>query len=186
MKKVFSIVICGLFLGAVTAMISSLAKRSQTSSQRWPSSASQIQWQGKHQRLLEISIDAVGGIPDSDEKDLVLRARIQGLQPLAGEVFYQWILPPEASLVAGELSDSVMGLPDPEKYLEPEVTVHGVSHEDGQAKIVVLQVYTVIDGVKIGNSAVFSTAPQSATSVGQSQEKSASKVTTGLPAHIQQ
>ncbi len=196
MKKLISLVISGLFLGMTTAMIGNLLLRpkaitSQTSSDhRFPSSTtvnqSILQWQGKHQRLLEASISPVGGIPNNDEKDLVLKAHIRGLQPLMGEVYYNWILPPGASVVAGELSDSIASLPDPEKFLETEITVQGISHEEGGPKIVILQVYTLIDGVKIGNSAVFSTESESVQLSPSSQEKEGSLTAHPLPANIQQ
>lgn len=143
-------------------------------------------WQGKHQRLLETEILAVGGIPLSDNQDLLLKGRVHAIQPIAGEVHYNWILPAGASLVAGELSDSVNSLPDPNKYLELEITVQGVSRED-ENKVVILQAYSEVNGVRIGNSTAFSTKAEETNLAGQSQHKlDASTNKQPLPSHIQQ
>ena len=182
MKKIFSILILGAFTGILLGLISNLAKPNQ----RLPSSTLLAkQWQGKHQRLLGVTIENQSGLPPSDDKELVLKAKIWGLQPILGEVHYRWILPPEASLVAGELSDSVESLPDPKKFIDRDLTLLGVSAEGPEPKLIILQVYTEIDGVNIGSTAVFSTQPEIKTKSPAAEEKSASE-SLDLPKHIQQ
>lgn len=138
---------------------------------------------GKNQRLLDVRISAVGGIPDSEEKDLVLRFRIQGTEPISTELFYTWVLPPEASLVSGELSDSISNLMNPKVPFEKEITIQGVSLEDA-SKVVVLQVYTEIDGVRIGNAAVFSPKPENLQTEKVFMGKSTVKSSPALPRDV--
>ncbi len=164
-------------LGAVGALLSNAKK----SSLRSP--AATAVWQGKHHRLFEVSVSSRQGLPETDEQDLILKGTIQGLQPIEGEVYYKWILPPGASLVSGDLEDSVVGLPDPRKFLETKITIHGVSRESEEARLVILQVYTKVNGVRIGSTAVFSNRPDEVDGIQNFQAKESARA---LPAHIHQ
>jgi hypothetical protein len=186
MKKIISLVIVssfsGFIFGVVGVFLSSFNRNSEENLNRFRLPAS-FTWQGKHQRLFEVSIVSRNSLPDTEEQDLVLLGTIQGLQPIEGEVYYKWILPPGASLVSGELEDSVSGLSDPQKFLEREITIHGVSHESIEARLVILQVYTEEGGVRMGNTAVFSNRPDDISGVQAFQAKDSS---TALPRHIHQ
>ena len=62
--------------------------------------------QGKNNRLLNITISPVSGLPDHDSQEITLQALITLLQPIDGDLEYHWILPDGVEHVSGELKDS--------------------------------------------------------------------------------
>lgn len=150
MKKIFVIAVIGVSLGITAGIFMKTTGKSSSNSLRQPSSLS-----GKHQRLFDVLVKAPQGIPSSDEKDLELQASITLLQPLKGEVHFQWVLPDGAQIFEGEVSDSVAELPAGQ-VLTKKIVLQGVSTEDSN-KLVTLQVWMDVDGVKLGGAGVFAT-----------------------------
>jgi hypothetical protein len=153
MKKLISLILLGLFSGFALSYLADFGSNTKMAIRN---PAAEI-WQGKHQRAFEVQIHSKQGLSPEDDQDLVLLGKITPMGALGTEVFYKWILPEGASVVDGELEDSLVGL-KPGQLLEKEITLHSMSL-DGENKIVVLQVWTNIDGVKIGGAGVFATKP---------------------------
>ncbi len=122
--------------------------------------------EGKIGQALTVNITPVGGIPDRDDQELRLKVEVTLNQPMDNnEVFFQWILPPEASLVEGNLQDSWSDL-HPGQTASNEISVVNVSKE-GFMKTISLNAHGVSGGRNFGNVAVFATQdfrpPSSAT-----------------------
>lgn len=108
---VFVLALCGLAIGGALAYF-----RTQPASIRNPASVLPApnlrvlpyahSLQGKNNRLLDITISPVSGLPENDNQEITLQALVTLLQPIAGELEYHWILPEGVELVSGELNDS--------------------------------------------------------------------------------
>ncbi|PIS11062.1 MAG: hypothetical protein COT73_06015 [Bdellovibrio sp. CG10_big_fil_rev_8_21_14_0_10_47_8] len=111
---------------------------------------------GKINQAFEVKISVIGGIPETDDQELRLRAQVTLNHPVQnGELTYHWILPEGASVVSGELEDSWPGV-QPGQTATTEISVLGVSKE-GLAKNVTLNVNGSSQGVQYANSGSFAT-----------------------------
>ncbi|MEZ0391639.1 MAG: hypothetical protein ACAH59_05450 [Pseudobdellovibrionaceae bacterium] len=109
----------------------------------------------KPHQALQVEISAVGGIPDHDEQELRLKAEVTLNRPIDQEVKFQWSLPPDASVVSGELEDAWPNLL-PGQKASTEIIVTGVSKES-VAKTVTLHVSALSNGVNFAGSGSFAT-----------------------------
>lgn len=149
-KKFFSMIILGFILGGISSVL--LVKKSV---RRNPASQNgQGPLIGKHSSLFQIHIYANSELPDAENQDVVLKARILPAQKISSEVYFQWVLPPSVHLVSGEIADSIPGVNIPVSGFELEITVQGLS-QHSEPRPVILQVYSEIGDVRIGNAGVF-------------------------------
>lgn len=154
MKKIFSVIILGGFLGSVVALLSS-APLTKSTSERKPSSQGLI---GKQQRLFDIKIKALRGLPKDPTQEVALQAKVTLLQDIHNvEVHYRWVLPEPVKILDGQQNDSVVGLQSAQSFVR-NITVDGLTTE-GEPQVLVLQVYAEVGGVNIGSAGVFSTKP---------------------------
>lgn len=116
---------------------------------------------GKPQRTMDITIQAMHGIPSTNNQEIVLRADVRLLQSLGQNIEYKWILPADAVVVEGNLDDVWQNL-NPGQTASVEISLLNVSRET--PKTVVFQAFGLVDGVRMGGTAAFSTAATSATS----------------------
>jgi hypothetical protein len=159
-KKILLLAGFGLTLGGLTAWLQ------ETQSHRFPASALlpaprlKLQpWShslnGKMNQAITVEISAVGGVPESDDQELRLKAEVTVNQPIQGDMEYVWTLPADASLVSGELSDVWAGL-QAGQTATAEISVLNVSKES-VAKTVTLHVSAEGHGVKYASSGSFAT-----------------------------
>jgi hypothetical protein len=181
MKKVMPLILSGIAIGAIAGMFLKNSEPAFTDLQRRPSSEA---LSGKHQRLFEVLIKPSSSMPSSDNKDLELEASITLLQPQKGEVHFQWVLPEGAQIVEGEVSDSVANLLAGQ-VLTRKLVVQGVSQE-GINKIVSLQVWMDVDGVKMGGAGVFATHAEELQISGSSASNKLQSEEHPLPKSLQQ
>ncbi len=157
-KQVYIISFVGLMVGVLGA------KYYQGSVSRKPSSlpAPQLKvkpWAhspfAKMGQAIEVRISAVGGVPERDDQDLRLQALVTLNRPVDQEVKYQWVLPPEASVVSGELEDAWPNM-QANQIATAEIVINGVSKESIE-KTVTLYVSAVGNGVRYASSGSFAT-----------------------------
>lgn len=113
---------------------------------------------GKMNQSIDVRLEALGGIPDNDEQELRLIAHVTLHRPIDQELSYQWVLPPGAELVSGELEDVWPGI-QPGQTVSTEISLLGVSKE-GLVKSVTLHVSGISQSVKYANSGSFTTSPR--------------------------
>lgn len=109
----------------------------------------------KAHQAISVKISAVGGVPDHDDQDLHLKAEVTLHRPIDQEVKFQWNLPPDASLVSGEMEDAWPNL-QPGQTATAEIVISGVSKES-VAKTVTLHVSGLSNGVQYASSGSFAT-----------------------------
>lgn len=110
---------------------------------------------GKLNQAMDVKIYAVGGIPDRDDQELRLRAEVRLNRPIDQEVKFQWNLPPDASVVSGELEDAWANLQQGQ-IASTEIVIMGVSKES-VAKTVTLHVSGLSNGVNFASAGSFAT-----------------------------
>jgi hypothetical protein len=141
-KKYISLVILGVIVGGVFSVLTIKNK-----AQRRP--ANIINPRG-HQDLFEIKIYSTQQLPENEDQDVKIKAKVQPKQKLNSEIYYNWILPKDVVLVDGELSDSVPGKMLTQESFEIEITLQGISQS--MQPPISLQVYTEIGDIRHGNS----------------------------------
>jgi hypothetical protein len=109
----------------------------------------------KAHQAIEVKVSAVNGVPDHDEQELRLRAEVTLRRPIEQEVKFEWSLPPDASLVSGEISDAWPNL-KPGQTATTEIVILGVSKES-VTKTVTLHVSGISNGVQYASSGSFAT-----------------------------
>lgn len=139
------------------------------------------QWAGKHSSPFQIQISAPKGVPANENADLELIAKVSVQQTFNEDIEFNWILPPGVDLVDGDLQDSLSGLQAGQSF-ERRLVVHGFTKGDA-SQIIVLQVSTEDNGVRIGSAGVFKEQPEAAVAAGLSTSP---KKNQPLPKSIQQ
>lgn len=119
---------------------------------------------GKHATPFQIQISAPKGVPAKEGSELELVAEIRVQQSFTGDIDFNWILPPGVLLVAGELQDSVAGLEAGQTF-QRKLVIQGFTKGD-DSQIVVLQVSTEENGVRLGGAGVFKELSEPALAVG--------------------
>lgn len=109
----------------------------------------------KAHQAIEVKVFAVDGVPDHEEQELRLRAEVTLRRPIDQEVKFEWSLPPDASLVSGEISDAWPNL-KPGQTATTEIVILGVSKES-VTKTVTLHVSGLSNGVQYASSGSFAT-----------------------------
>ncbi len=110
----------------------------------------------------QISIEAPNGVANSDQQETFLKAKITALKDFSGTVKYHWSIPEGAESLSTDAPIAAEDQPNELKnfknkqFVQPEISLLGFSKE-GKPKIVVLQVFTEENGIKISQSAVFVT-----------------------------
>lgn len=158
LKKLFLISFFGFAIGGLGILFWQAVNRNPASTlptthQRpkpWADSLS-----GKMNQAMTVVITPIGGIPDHDEQDLLLKAEVTLNQNIDGEVTFQWTLPPEASVVSGELQDAWANL-KPGQTATAEITINHVSRE-GLSKTIFFHAMGKTSGIKIGGVGAFAT-----------------------------
>ncbi len=174
-KKFFSIIVLGFIVGSVSSILF-LKKVSY----RKPASQTII---GKHKSLFSISIDSKQALPDEENQDVELVAKIIPTEKIETEVYFNWVLPDDVYLVSGDLSDSIPGKRIPPSGFSVSITVQGLSAKQ-VAKPMTLQVYTELGDVRMGNAGVFNPDNFNQRSPQSYQQKT--KASNLLPKGIQQ
>ncbi len=158
-KKISILAVTGLVLGGLTAWLQESQVGRHPASQfpapklhvkPWTDSLS-----GKLHQSISVQITPVGGVPDNDDQELRLKAEVTLHQAVAGDVHFQWSLPPDASVVSGELADAWPNL-QPGQTATTEISLLNVSKES-VAKTVTLHVSADGNGVKYASSGSFAT-----------------------------
>lgn len=114
--------------------------------------------QGKMHRTMDVLVEPVGGIPDREDQDLTLRASIQLLQPVQGDLVYKWHLPEGVSLVSGQLEDTLQKL-EVNQVATLEITVQGVARL-GEIRHITLHAFAEESGGRIGGAGLFTNMPE--------------------------
>ncbi len=127
---------------------------------------------GKLNQSITVQIMPVDGVPDRDDQDLRLRAEVTLNRPVDQEVKFQWTLPPEASLVSGEIEDAWPNLL-PGQTATTEIVVQGVSKES-LLNTVTLHVSALSQGVRYASAGSF--APNSVEASSESESIGVMKV----------
>ena len=131
---------------------------SKTQHRNLASNEKLVSLQAKPDRMIDVKIQVLNGIPKRDDQDLTLRAIVTLKKPIVHDLEFKWMLPPGAQVVAGQEEDSWANL-QVGQSVETEITVNGVSLESSSS-VVVFHADTDINGVKIGGSAVFTPKPE--------------------------
>jgi hypothetical protein len=159
-KKISLLAAVGLLLGALGSYFYSGHQTSRRLASELPPPKLKLKpWAhplvGKLDQAMDVQIVAVGGIPDTDDQELRLRAEVRLNHPIDQEVKFQWTLPPDASVVSGELEDAWPNL-QVNQIASTEIVLTGVSKES-VAKTVTLHVSGLSNGVKFGGYGAFAT-----------------------------
>lgn len=110
---------------------------------------------GKLQEAISVKVYAVSGLPENDSQELTLRAEVTLNRPLDTEAEWQWVLPEEAKLISGEVTDSWPGL-EVGQTATTEISLVGVSKE-GSVKTVSFMVHGNSGSIKFGGAGHFAT-----------------------------
>jgi len=158
-KKISILAVAGLVLGGATAWIQESHSLRRPASQ-FPAPKLKLQpWtdslHSKINQSITVRLTPIGGVPDNDEQELRLKAEVTLHQAVQGEVQYVWSLPPDASVVSGELSDAWPNLQQGQTATA-EISVLNVSKES-VAKTITLHVSALGNGVKYASSGSFAT-----------------------------
>ena len=137
---------------AATRSIATVDKAPQTA----PQTGAKIL--GKHDRMLEVSVEATDQLPTiGDDIEVRVIARVTLRRAISGDLHFKWVLPEGVHVVAGQTQDSWHNvLPDQE--VTTELSLTGVSKEE--LKTILFDAYTIVNDVRIGASAAFSTQPE--------------------------
>lgn len=114
---------------------------------------------GKMLRTMDVQIENVSGTPQNENQELILNGKIIMMTDAENDLFYQWVLPPGAEVVSGQISDSFQGV-KANQVVTVELRLLGVSKES--AGSVTLQAFTRFGDENLGGAAVFSAAEPSA------------------------
>lgn len=161
-KIYFSLIFCGLLVGATLSYFSQENSRQPASNQFQKSSQPQIWAHSPYQKMnqvIQVSLVPIDGIPENDNQELRLQATVILNRPVDQELSYKWILPEGVTLVSGELEDAWPGIQAGE-FVKSEISVLGMSLE-GLAKTVTLHVYGKYQSIHYANSGSFTTHPRS-------------------------
>lgn len=154
-------ILCGLAIGGAIAYL-----RNQGEELRNPASVALAapnlrvlpyahSLHGKNNRLLNITISPVSGLPDNDAQEITLQALVTLLQPVTGELEYHWILPDGVEHVSGELNDS---WPNIQPGQTAQTTISLLNFSKASApRTIVLQVSGLGATARIGGTMTFST-----------------------------
>lgn len=110
----------------------------------------------------QISIEAPNGIANTDQQETYLKAKITALKDFSGVVKYHWSIPEGAESLSADAPIADEDQPNELKNfknkqsVQPEINLIGFSKE-GKPKVVILQVFTEENGIKISQSAAFVT-----------------------------
>jgi hypothetical protein len=158
-RKISTLAILGLTLGAAVAWIQEGPRSRHPASQFPPPKLRLTPWSeslnGKMNQAITVTITPVGGVPDHDEQELRLKAEVTLNQAVQGDVQFLWTLPADASVVSGELSDVWPNL-QVGQTATTEISILNVSKES-VAKTVTLHVSALGNGVKYAASGSFAT-----------------------------
>lgn len=181
LKPIHFLAVCavGFAFGATAFLMKPHLK--SPSPPRNPSSQLASKWAGKHSSPFQIQISAPNGVPTNEKADLELIATVNVQQAFNEDIEFNWILPPGVDLVDGDLQDSISGLQAGQSF-ERRLVVQGFTKGDA-SQIVVLQVSTEDNGVRIGSAGVFKEQPEAAVAAGLSASP---KKNQPLPKSIQQ
>lgn len=156
---------CALALGGLAVGGAMSYFRTQSTSVRYPASALPApnlrvlpyahSLQGKNNRLLDITISPVSGLPENDNQEITLQALVTLLQPIAGELEYHWILPEGVELVSGELNDSWTNI-QPGQTAQTTISLLNFS-KVSIPRTIVLQVSGQGPTARLGGAMTFST-----------------------------
>lgn len=148
-KIVFTAAVTGLALGA------SLYSFSGNSEERTPAAAPQSSWRplpiGKHLAAFHVELKTDTEIPEDNNAEVSLVARILVNQDLQSDFTYSWSLPEGVSVVEGEVADSLANVKSGQ-VVELKLTVVGFSKE--KQKMISLGVKAQAGNEVLGNSAV--------------------------------
>lgn len=112
---------------------------------------------GKHLSVVQVSVEAPDGIPDSEEWETRLIGWIRLNQPLTSELRYRWDVPANVHVVSGAVEDSLANVPAGQT-VKVELTVTGFSKEE--LRLIALHGYVEAGDTRLGNSAVLTSRPQ--------------------------
>ena len=162
-KAFVGLVLFGLCFGVGIAYWQETSQRGLASVDEAPFPAPKLNlWghspYGKMNQSIDVRLEAIGGIPDNDDQELRLIAHVTLHRPIDQELSYQWVLPPGAELVSGELDDVWPGI-QPGQTVSTEISVLGVSKE-GLVKSITLHVSGQSQSIKYANSGSFTTSPR--------------------------
>lgn len=156
----FILALCGLAVGGAIAYL-----RTSPASIRHPASVLPApnlrvlpyahSLQGKNNRLLDITISPVSGLPENDNQELTLQALVTLLQPISGELEYHWILPEGVEHVSGELNDSWSNI-RPGQTAQTTISLLNFS-KVSVPRTIVLQVSGQGPSTRLGGAMTFST-----------------------------
>ncbi len=158
-KKLLFIAACGLMIGGLSVRFYQNLPSRNPASQLPPPKLHLKPWAdslyGKMHQAMDVKISAVGGVPDHDDQEIRLKGEVTLNRPMDQEVKFMWVLPPDATVVSGELEDSFPNL-KAGQTATTEIVIQGVSKESF-VKTVTLHVSGSAGGVQYASAGGFAT-----------------------------
>jgi hypothetical protein len=129
---------------------SSISKRNLASDPRF------IRAQGKHLKMVEIELYPQTDLPEDEDMEVVINAKIKLLQSIQGDLRYKWILPEGVHLVDGILEDGLAGV-RPGQTVDLSISVTGFHRNEN--RLIIMQAFNEDFGTKLGGAQVLASKP---------------------------
>lgn len=142
----------GMAMWKHTARISSFAPKS-----RDVASAGRQPVMGKHLSIVQVSVQAPGGIPDSETQEVTLVGRVRLNQAINSDLNFKWELPEGVHVVDGQIEDSWSQIASGQTA-ETHITLTGFSRES--LRLVALHGFVRSGDEEFGNSASLTSRPE--------------------------